>query len=146
MSIFLIPKVDKPGELGQFRPINLCNVVYKIASKTVANRLRSILPEVVSKEQSAFVLGRLIIENIITASRTRENRFCALKLDMKQAYDRMEWDYLQKIMLKLDFHMLWVGMIMRMINSVSFSVMFNDQNLDSFKPSRGIHQGDPISP
>ena len=94
MSIFLIPKVDKLEELGLFRPISLCNVVYKIASKTVANRLRSILPEVVSKEQSAFVLGRLITENIITASRTRENRFCALKLDMKQAYDRTEWDYL----------------------------------------------------
>ena len=103
MSIFLIPKVDKLEELGLFRPISLCNVVYKIASKTVANRLRSILPEVVSKEQSAFVLGRLITENIITSyeclrfmkkKRTRENRFCALKLDMKQAYDRTEWDYL----------------------------------------------------
>ena len=97
MSIFLIPKVDKPEELGQFRPINLCNVVYKIASKTVANRLQSILPEVVSKEQSAFVLGRLITENIIIAyeclcfmkkKRTRENRFCALKLNIKKAYDR----------------------------------------------------------
>lgn len=72
-------------------------VVYKIASKTVANRLWSILTKVFSKEQSAFVPGRLITENIITAyeclhfmkkKRARENRFCALKLNMKKAYDR----------------------------------------------------------
>ena len=65
---------------------------------------------------------------------------------MKKAYDRLEWYYLQKIMIKLGFHRLWVQMIMRMISSVSFSVLFNDQKLESFKPTRGIRQGDPISP
>jgi hypothetical protein len=66
-SIVLIPKVEKQEELGQFQLINLCNVIYKIASKTVANRLRAILPEVISEEQSAFVPGLLITYNIITA-------------------------------------------------------------------------------
>jgi hypothetical protein len=67
-------------------------------------------------------------------------------LDTKKAYDRLEWDYLQKIMIKLGFHMLWVQMIMRMINSVSFLDLFNGHKLESFKPTRGIRQGDPISP
>jgi hypothetical protein len=63
----LIPKLANPEEFGQFRPIGLCNVLYKIACKVVANISKAILPHIISEEQSAFVLGCLIVYNIISA-------------------------------------------------------------------------------
>jgi hypothetical protein len=148
--IVLIPKVASLEELGQFRPISLYNVIFKIVSKVVAHRLKVVLPEIIFEEQSVFVPGRLI-DNIITTyeclhfmkqKKARDLRCCALKLDTKKAYDQVEWNYLRAIMLKLEFHQLWVQLIMRLVSSVSFSVLLNGDCLSSFKPTRGIRQGD----
>jgi hypothetical protein len=112
-SIVLIPKVASPEELGQFRTINLCNVIYNIASKVLSNHLKMILPEIIFEEQSVFVPWRLITYNIIAADEclhfmkrngAKKHQHFALKLDMRKAYDRIEWSYLRAIMLCMGFH------------------------------------------
>lgn len=101
-NIVLISKVDNPRKITQFQPISLCNVVYKIISKVLTNRLKKVVSKVISQNQSAFVTGCQISDNILVVhesllSMKQGNdegiNFMALKLDMAKAYDRVEWPF-----------------------------------------------------
>ena len=71
---------------------------------------------------------------------------CAIKLDMHKAYDRVEWPFLKGIMLKLGFQERWVNLIMKCVSTVEYRVRINDEETESFKPTRGLRQDDPLSP
>jgi hypothetical protein len=143
--LVLISKVANPQELTQFRPISLCNVLYKICSKSLANRLRTILDDIISEEQSAFVPGRLITDNVLIAyecihylrKKKGKSGACAVKLDMAKAYDPVEWEYLRAIMEVLGFSDRWRSLVMRCVSSVSFTVRINGISLLFFLPPRG---------
>ncbi|KAK9993986.1 hypothetical protein SO802_023689 [Lithocarpus litseifolius] len=99
----LIPKVKHPKRVADFRPNSLCNVVYKLISKVLVNRLKKFLASAIPETQSAFLSGRLILDNVLVAFETlhylkRKTNGkvgqMALKLDMSKAYDRVEWVFL----------------------------------------------------
>ena len=153
--ICLVPKTKNPQKISEYRPISLCNVIYKIMSKVLANQLKKILPVVISEAQSAFVPGRLISDNVLVAFETMntidqrrkgKEGLMAIKLDMSKAYDRVEWSYLEAIMRRMGFQDRWISLVMMCVSTVTYFVLINGEPRGTIIPTRGQRQGDPISP
>lgn len=153
--IVLIPKIKQPETVKDFRPISLCNVIFRVITKCIANRLKPFLHDLVSINQSAFIPSRLITDNVMTAfeifhsmKKKKKGRIgqLAMKLDMSKAYDRVEWSFLRKVMQNMGFCEDWVNLIMRCVSTVSYSVLLNSSPSEFFLPERGLRQGDPLSP
>eukprot|EP00253_Pinus_taeda_P003838 PITA_03838 len=118
----LIPKNDNSEDAKGFRPIALCNVIYKIIASLMAKRLKPLLDSLISPEQTGFVE------------------------DLSKAYDRINWQYLEEILGSFGFGNRWIKWVHSLISTPNFSILVNGTPSKTFKASRGIRQGDPISP
>ncbi|EOX96782.1 Uncharacterized protein TCM_005953 [Theobroma cacao] len=152
-TLVLLPKKPNSCQWSDFRPISLCTVLNKIVTKMLANRLSKILPSIISENQSGFVNGRLISDNILLAqeligkldAKARGGNV-VLKLDMAKAYDRLNWDFLYLMMKQFGFNDRWISMIKACISNCWFSLLINGSLVGYFKSERGLRQGDSISP
>src|SRR5438270_691830 len=151
-SLSLIPKIPKPITLSDFRPISCCNSMYKFISKCLANRLQKVIGYLISPSQSAFIKGRSITDNILLAHELVRNfnkqygKRCCLKLDLRKAFDSVNRQFIFYIMHLMRFPHAWINWIRACIQEPSFSVSVNGIPSASFNSSRGIRQGDPLSP
>lgn len=116
--------------MTDLRPISLRNVLFRILSKFLANRLKSCPPQLSSVNQSAFVEGRLLIDNALIAFKINHyikrhsqgvNGVAGLKIDVSKAYDILEWNFIEKMMDKFGFPDVWIRRIMTCIKMVSYS-------------------------
>lgn len=132
--------------VSQFKPINLCNAIYKIISKTMVNRMKIVFPKIIFPNQNVFVKGKLISDKILNAhdilrfirvGKSRSHHI-ALKIDMSKAYDRVEWLMVISMMQRVGFNFNWQKWVMEYMSLVLYKILINGSPSEQINPSRGI--------
>ncbi|GFZ11161.1 hypothetical protein Acr_22g0005590 [Actinidia rufa] len=151
--ISLVPKTASASRVEEFRPIACCNVIYKVISKILAARLSPILESLIDPGQSAFVPNRSMVENIYMVQEllrkycwNRISPRCIMKVDLRKAYDTVNWNFLEDVLSGLGFPALFIQWIMQCVSTTSYSISINGSLHGFFKGKQGLRQGDPISP
>lgn len=149
----LIPKKQNAVQITDFRPISCCNTVYKVIAKLLVARLKQILLDVISNTQSAFIPGRLLLENVLMATELVQGykwknitKRSMLKVDLKKAFDSLNWSFIIFILQALRLPPDFINLISQRITTTRFSVAVNGELGGYFRGTKGLRQGDPLSP
>ena len=152
--LVLILKKENPDSLKLHRPISLCTVMYKTVTKLIANWLKGLLPNLIGPTQTSFIPRRNIMDNVVIVQEVIQSikrkservRFMIVKVDLKKEYDMLCWDFINDTLLDAGLPATMVKIIMDCIISPFMQILWNGETTSEFYPSRGIQQGDPISP
>ena len=150
--IVMVPKKEGADDFKDFRPISLVGSLYKLIAKVLGNRLKKVMSRLVNKAQNAFVEGRqildasLIANEVIDSMTRRKEKGILCKFDVEKAYDKLNWKFLLMVLREMGFGRKWIGWIKWCISTASFSVIINSSPTGFFKSSRGLRQGDLLSP
>lgn len=152
-TLILIPKITNASSASDFRPISCLNTVYKVVSKLLSNRLKNVLPRVISHAQSAFMPSRLLAENVLLATdlvrgynSSNTEPKAMLKVDLKKAFDSVRWDFIIGSLRAISIPETFITWISQCISTAYFSVSINGSIGGFFNSTKGIRQGDPVSP
>ena len=150
--VSLIPMKTDALEVKDFRPISLVGGTYKILAKLLANRLKVVLPTIISSSQNAFVQGRQILDSVLIASECLDSRLkhgglgVLCNLDAEKAYDHVNWSFLIYMLQRCGFPVRWRNWINFCISTARFFILVNRSLREFFPSSRRLRQGDPLSP
>ncbi|XP_019431829.1 PREDICTED: uncharacterized protein LOC109338932 [Lupinus angustifolius] len=152
-SVILIPKFKGADKVEDFRPIALANFQFKIITKLIADRLASLTPIIISSQQRGFIKGRQIQDCIYLASEAINllphkvfGGNLAIKLDIKKAFDTIDWVFLLDTLKAFGFCQVFCSWINTILHSAKLSININGSQVGFFNCSRGVRQGDPLSP
>ena len=149
----LVRKTTNAQTMKDYRPIACCNLLYKVISKVLANRLKIIFPDAVERNQCAFITERLLLENVLLASelvdgyhRNGKKEKCAIKFDISKAFDTVKWSFIISVLQAMGLPSQFIHWIRLCISTAAFSVSVNGSLEGFFTSARGIRQGCSLSP
>ncbi|KAJ7009374.1 hypothetical protein NC653_000138 [Populus alba x Populus x berolinensis] len=151
--VALVPKVENPSSMNDFRPISCCNILYKCISKIIVSRLKSVLNDIIGPAQSAFLPGRSISDAILLTQELMHNSHlsngpsnCALKIDLRKAFDTVSWEFILAGLTTIALPQCMINWIKICISTAHYTINMNGELHGFFKSTRGLRQGDPLSP
>nr|GEY19596.1 RNA-directed DNA polymerase, eukaryota [Tanacetum cinerariifolium] len=150
--VALIPKVVDAKFVNDFQPISLIGCVYKVVTKILSNRLSSVIADLVSDTQSAFISerqildGPFILDEILNWCKRKNKQAMFFKVDFAKAYDSVRWDYLLDVLEGFGFRSTWCNWIRGTLSFAKASILVNGSPSKEFSFHRGLKQGDPIAP